>query len=44
MLKTLLDKRKYERQQCQNEHTKSHNVFKIKMILVIIHQHHPHSM
>ena len=40
MLKTLLDKRKYECQQCQDEHSKSHKVFKIKMF----HQHHPHSM
>ena len=39
MLKTLLDKRKYECQQCQDEHSKSHKVFKIKMF----HQHHPHS-
>ena len=38
MLKTLLDKRKYECQQCQDEHSKSHKVFKIKWFLV--HQHH----
>ena len=30
MLKTLLHKRKYECQQCQNEHSKCHKVFKIK--------------
>ena len=41
-LKTLLQVRKYECQQCQNEHSKSHKVFKIKWFLV--HQHHPHSM
>lgn len=32
--KTLSDKRKYECQQCKNEHTKSHKVFKIKWFLV----------
>ena len=36
---TLLDKRKYECQQCQNEHSKSHQIFKVKRFLV--HQHHP---
>ena len=41
-LKTLSDKRKYECQQCENEHTKRHKVVEIKMI--IVHQHHPHSM
>ena len=40
--KTLSDKRKNECQQCKNEHAKSHKVFEIKMI--IVHQHHPHSM
>jgi len=33
-LKTLSDKRKYECQQCENEHTKRHKVFEIKMIIV----------
>lgn len=42
MPKTLSDKRKNECQQCQNEHTKGHQIFKIKWFLV--HQHHPHSM
>ncbi len=37
MLKTLSDKRKYECQQRQNEYSKGHQVFKIKMF----HQHHP---
>ena len=32
-----------ECQQCNNEHTKGHQVFEIKMIF-IVHQHHPHSM
>ena len=40
--KTLTAKRKNECQQCQYEHSKSHKVFKIEMIL--IHMHHPHSM
>ena len=39
MLKTLSDKRKYECQQCENEHTKRHKVVEIEMI--IVHQHHP---
>ena len=43
MLKTLSDKRKNECQQCQNEHSKSHQIFEIEMIF-IVHQHHPHSM
>ena len=42
MLRSLSDKRKYECQQCKNEHTKSHKVFEIKMI--IVHKHHLHSM
>ena len=41
-LKALSDKRKNECQQCQNEHSKSHQIFKVKRFLV--HQHHPHSM
>ena len=35
-LNTLSDKRKYECQQCKNEHTKSHKVFEIKMIIVLV--------
>ena len=42
MLKTLLYIREYECQQCNDKHTKGHQVFKIKVIFV--HQHHPHSM
>ena len=38
MLSALLQIRKYECQQCQYEHTKGHQVFKIKWFLV--HQHH----
>ncbi|SCH63534.1 Uncharacterised protein [uncultured Blautia sp.] len=41
MLKTLSDKRKNECQQCQNEHAKGHKVFEIKMISIVVHQHHP---
>ena len=40
--KTLSDKRKYECQQCKDEHSKGHEILKIKRFLV--HQHHPHSM
>ena len=32
--KKLSDKRKNECQQCQNEHSKSHQVFEIKMIII----------
>ena len=28
-------------QQCQNEHAKGHKVFEIKMISIVVHQHHP---
>ena len=42
MLKTLLQIREYECQQCQNEHSKSHQVLKVKWFS--LHQHHPHSM
>ena len=38
MLNGLLQIRKYECQQCQYEHTKGHQVLKIKWFLV--HQHH----
>ena len=38
MLGSLSDKRKYECQQCKNEHTKSCKIFEIKFL---IHQHHP---
>ena len=41
MLITSSDKRENECQQCQNEHSKSHQIFKAKRFLV--HQHHPHS-
>ena len=39
MRKALLQKRKYECQQCKNKHTKGHKVFKVKRFFV--HQHHP---
>ena len=37
MRKALLQKRKNECQQCQDEHSKGHKVFKVKMS----HLHHP---